>query len=114
MFGLLGESLNLPRLIFSVMNRYFLTVKFNKIVKRLNQLILGTLFLLAIACKKTPETTPIVVVPPGGGGTPTDSLIALPKNWTKNATLSLGLPKSAAVYEAATPSKAYAFVFDLA
>ena len=83
-------------------------------MKRLNQLILCTLFLLAIACKKTPTPTPVIPPNTGGGTTTTDSLIKPPANWTKNATLSLGLPKSAAVYEAATPSKAYTFVFDLA
>ena len=81
-------------------------------MKKLSSLLSDSFILIAFACKKpqTPDT-PII---PGGGGTPIDStLITPPTGWTKSTTLSLGLPKTAAVYESTAPFKAFAFVFDL-
>lgn len=75
-------------------------------MEKANKFTFFALFILLCACKKTPTTvTPI----------PIDNytLINPPTGWSKNAALSTGFPKTAAIFEMTTPFRAYACVFDL-
>jgi hypothetical protein len=91
-------------------NSFFLILFIMIHMKKIKNLFFIACLLMALSCKKD---NPIVTPPDNTTTTKDTTLITPPLGWTKNTTLSLGFPKTAAFYETTTPFRAFACVFDL-